>query len=442
MSVNFGRGGLYAAQLVLNAVSAYAFQKAIAFHFGASADKSAFDIAFSIPFFLVYASGLGMTHSIVVVLFSREESQRDPALASRRFSTLLNLTLLVLGALSVLVASLATPLAAMMAPGLPVELQSQVSNLTLALLPLSVTFGVGSFLSAVAVAYRIPLSQEIVLLAGRVFVVAWMLTTIGDVSLLKTSVMFVVATALAVLGLWLAVRRHTPLRYRLLVDLGETEVRHALHQFAGFMVVAAVGQFAAAYTRRVATLIEPALVATIGFAASLLEPAGTILGKSVMYVWGDRLMAVRADSRSATGRSGGGDLTRLLGLGFVVAGLLALALHVAMPALVALLFGGGAFDARAIDATTSVGRLMVAQLPFHLVTWLVLYPLPGMFRQAAAVTYLIGYATQIVFVWAFAPSLGASGLALSYPAFTAMQALCGVVLIAWAWRRAGRAGEG
>lgn len=438
MSVNFGRGGLYAAQLVLNAISAYAFQKAIAFHFGASADKSAFDIAFSIPFFLVYASGLGMTHSIVVVLFSREECQRDPALAGRRFSTLLNLTLLVLGGLSLLVAGLATPLAELLAPGLPLEQRRQVSELTLALLPLSVTFGVGSLLSALAVAYRIPLSQEVVLLVGRVLVVAWMLSTVGEVGLLPVSLVFVVATALAVVGLWLAVRRYTPLRYRLLVDLGEPEVRHALHQFAGFMVVAAVGQFAAAYTRRMATMIEPALVATLGFAASLLEPVGTILGKSAMYVWGDRLMAVRA----GPGRSGGRDLVLLLALCFVSAGLLALVLHAAMPVIVALLFGGGAFDARAVDATTAVGRLMVAQLPFHLVTWLVLYPLLGIFRQAAAMTYLVGYATQIAFVWAFTPSLGAVGLALSYPAFTAMQALFGVALIAWASRRASRVAGG
>lgn len=440
--MNFGRGGIYAAQLVLNAASAYAFQKVIAFHFGASADKSAFDIAFSIPFFLVYASGLGMTHSIVVVLFSREESQRDPSLASRRFSTLLNLTLLVLGGLSLAVAGVASPLAELMAPGLPVEQRVQLSELTLALLPLSVTFGIGSFLSAVAVAYRLPLSQEIVLLVGRVLVVAWMLSTVGQVGLVAVSLVFVLSTVLAVVMLWLAVRRHTPLRYRPLVDLGEPEVRHALHQFAGFMLVAAVGQFAAAYTRRVATLIEPTLVATVGFAASLLEPAGTILGKSAMYVWGDRLMAVRPQGEAGARRSSGRDLALLLGLGFVTAGVLALVLYAAMPTIVALLFGGGAFDARAVEATASVGRLMVAQLPFHLVTWLVLYPLLGIFKQAAALTYLTGYATQIAFVWALTPDFGAVALALSYPAFTAMQALFGVALLTWAWRRVARANEG
>lgn len=442
MSVNFGRGGLYAAQLVLNAASAYAFQKAIAFHFGASADKSAFDIAFSIPFFLVYASGLGMTHSIVVVLFSREESLRDPGLASRRFSTLLNLTLLVLGGLSLAAACVTSPLAELMAPGLPLEQRRQLSELTLALLPLSVTFGIGSFLSAVAVAYRIPLSQEIVLLVGRVLVVAWMLSTVGEVGLLAVSLVFVLSTALAVAILWLAVRHHTPLRYRLLIEFGEPEVRHALQQFAGFMLVAAVGQFAAAYTRRVATLIEPALVATVGFASSLLEPVGTILGKSAMYVWGDRLMAVRVQGEAGARRSGGRDLALLLGLGFVAAGILALVLYATMPTIVALLFGGGAFDAQAVEATTFVGRLMVAQLPFHLVTWLVLYPLLGTFKQAAAMTYLVGYSTQIAFVWALTPGFGAVAVALSYPAFTAMQALFGVLLIIWTWRRAARAGGG
>lgn len=442
MSVNFGRGGLYAAQLVLNAISAYAFQKAIAYHFGASADKSAFDIAFSIPFLLVYASGLGMTHSIVVVLFSREDCQRDHVLASRRFSTLLNLTLLVLGGLSVLFASVAPEMAELLAPGLPAEQRRQLSELTLALLPLSVTFGVGSFLSAVAIAYRIPLSQEIVLLVGRTLVVAWMLSTVGEVGLLATSMVFVLATGVATMGLWLAVRRRTPLRYRPLVDVTEPEIRHALQQFAGFMLVAAVGQFAAAYTRRVATLLEPALVATIGFAASLLEPAGTILGKSAMYVWGDRLMAVSERADASQRRTRGRELSRLLVSSFAAAGLLALVLYASMPAVVSLLFGGGAFDERAIESTTSVARLMVAQLPFHLITWLVLYPLLGVFKQAAAITYLVGYATQIAFVWAFTPSFGAVGVALSYPAFTAMQALFGVALIAQAWRRAQMAGEG
>lgn len=435
MSASFNRGALYAAQLIGNAFTAYAFQKAIAFHFGISVDKSVFDIAFSIPFFLVYASGLGMTHSIVVVLLSGSDTQRKPAVASARFSTLLNTTLLLLGILSIILAFYSQSLSALLAPGLPVEQQETIANLILVLLPLAFTFGISSFLSAVAVAYDVPISQEIVLLIGRIAVVLWAIFSVGVISLYSIAIIFVISTAVCTLIMWTSVHYYTPVRYHPTIDLSEPEVCHALKQFVGFMLVASIGQAASAYTRRESTLIDPTLVATLGFASSLLEPAGTILGKSAMYIWRNSLTAVRPGGMSSNGRADGQQLIMLLMVGFLTATITALCLYAAMPMIVTLLFSGGAFDTNAIQSTTHIARLMVAQLPFHIITWLALYPLLRIFKQAAALTYLVGYCTQIGFVWAVTPSLGAAGLALSYPTFVAVQAAFGVILLTWFWNR-------
>ena len=226
-------------------MTGYLFQKMFAYYYGASVEKSIFDIAFSVPTMLIYLSGFGMTHAIVVSLFTRLRIAAQTDL-DRVFSSLLNASLLLLLAFMLATALFSLPVSHWLAPGLRESDQTATQRLILWMLPLALVFGISSYLSAVATAWRIPIAQEILLLTARVVVIAFVTFKGRALPLPSIAVVLVIVTAVGLAAQWCMVARITGLRYYLELDLRDPRVRGAVHQIGGFAVVALTAQVASA----------------------------------------------------------------------------------------------------------------------------------------------------------------------------------------------------
>ncbi len=371
-----------------------------------------------------------MTHAIVVTLLGRVRLEGDSERASSVFSSLLNASLLLLLLLVALVAIFAGNLADLFAPGLAASDRTNVRILILAMLPLALTFGIGSYFSATFLAFQVPIGQEALLLAGRIAAVSWVLMIGQAVPLITLAIVLSVVTLLGLVGQWILLTKLTGLRYQCVLDFRGHIVQRALQQFLGFLVVALSAQVAAAYTRRMSTIAGPEILAILGFANSLVDPIAVILGKVCAFLFGQRL-ANEAASSSQYELRGFFKMTLIVFAGTcAVVGIL----RWTMEPLVTILYGGGAFGERAIQDTVTFGRALCLGLPFSVLLWMILYPLLGAYRHAAAMVYVAGYALQVAFISVLFSDYREFSVVWSFPFVTLCQAGLGFAFILFAKR--------
>jgi peptidoglycan biosynthesis protein MviN/MurJ (putative lipid II flippase) len=413
------------AQLVASAAIGYAFQKVFAFYYGASVEKSVLDIALSVPTMLVYLSGFGLTHAIILSLFTRLRHGQSTDLDTP-FSSLLNTSLLLLGIFMAAAILLSAPFARWLAPGLSEDARSATQTLILYTAPLALCYGVSSYLAAAANAWRIPIGQELLLVVSRTAVIGLLVIVGRPIPLGRVALVLVVVSVLGTVIQWLALSRATGLKYRLKIDLRDRSVREAIGQFGGFALVAVSAQLAAAYWRRVGTLAGPDTVALLGFAFSIVDPIGSILGKVFAFQFGQALAARMSSDQSRDIHKA---MMRLLIGALFVGGIVAAATIGYATPVVRTLFSGGAFGTSQITQTAAYLRIMLVGLPGAVILWVALYPLLVASRHAAAIVYVSGYIAQMILLRALFSHFKATAVPLSYTLCLWIQALLATVLL-------------
>lgn len=416
---------LLGTQLVVNALTGYAFQKMFAYYYGASIEKSIFDIAFQVPTMLIYLSGLGFTHAIVVSLFTRLRNG-DQETLHRIFASLTNASLLALTAFVLATALLSGPISDLLAPGLGAGERAAMRTLILWMLPLALTFGISSYLSAVALAWRVPVGQEILLLIARLVVIAYVIANGHAIPLVQIAAVLVGSTLTAVAVQWVTLSRITGLRYRVVLDLRDPAVRGALHQFGGFFAVAVASQIAFAYGRRMGTIAGPSVVAFLGFASSLIDPLGAILGKVLAFQIGQPFAARLYTQPSGPSAE---SFRRVLVIVILVGGVIAGTIAIAAAPLINLFFGGGAFQAPAVIETARYLRIMAIGLPGAIALWVLLYPLLALGRHTAACVYVVGYVLQVLIINFLFGHVQGAAVAWGYSFCMWIQAIGGWLLL-------------
>lgn len=383
-------------QVGSNALIGLLFQRMLALRFGLSAEKSAFDIAFSIPFTVVSLSGLAMAHTVIVGFFTRFESrpvcERDAAL-----SAMVNMAAIFIALVTLLGCLFAAPLAYVLAPGLKDDDIEVLRQLIVILLPLSVPLGLGMLLSAASFASGIPMSQELIVLAARfvvmIAVLAWPPLTASVTSI---ALWLVVAATLFSLVQLFVLRRFAGFRWTPMLSLVIADRRWLIGRFLGFVGVALAAQAAALYYRSMATYVSPGFVAAIGFAVSLVEPIGTAFGRVAVYV---NARASRLVGSASSGRSGQ-VIAEVLLAGSV--GLLAtLVISAVAPSLIAVLYGGGRLGAPEVASIAEIASVYAWTLPGVAITWVVLSHSIAQSQYKAPTIYITGYLAQIFFLAMF-----------------------------------------
>ena len=407
-------------QLASNAAVGYVFARLLAYMFGISAEKDGFDIAYSVPFIILTLSGFVFGHAVVTAHFARLRAA-NPEKLQVVFSTALNL-MLVLGAGLVAVCFVIDePLIKLLAPGLPAETQDHARHWMLLMLPLTMTLGLSTFMSAVLVAYEIPLTAESCQLVSRLGVIVWLFVAGAVCGLDEIAVALVCASVVGLAITAFVLHRQTGLRFTLEFSPLDEHVRGMIWQGGSFMIAALAAQASTAYMRRLATIDAIGTNAMLTYCFGLVAPLSILVGKPLALVMGPTYVALAAQGRYHDARRLlVQNLTISIGVGVTAAALVSMF----ATSFIRLLYQGGSFDESAVHTTAQMCVVCAWMLPPAIVLWVVLVPtINGKQRFLPAAIYLSGYLVQIAATASLFPVYGKNGLVIAYLLGVYLQAL-------------------
>src|SRR5581483_3517262 len=387
-------------QIGLNSLVGYLFLKVLALKFGTSAQKDGFDIAYSVPFIVMSVSGFTFLHSIITTQFSKMLANESRHIDSV-FSTVLTCMLCLGGGFVLLCMLLSRPLTGLLAPGLSPQMQQETQRLIVAMCPLVFTLGISTYLSAVLIAYAVPVTMEFCQLITRLGVIVGVLILRQHYTLMQVAVGLVAFSALVMAYQWNLMRRTTGIRYRPTLHWSQPEFIGIAQQGMGFLVAAVFSQVSMSYMRRLATLDGPGTTAALTYAFSLSAPLSMLLGKPLAL-------------------SAGPEYIRSYEVGDMVTAR-AIFLRCLAFCLVA--------SAIAVTAT-SLFRVLIWSLPPSIILWVTLMPLLSADRShTAAGTYVAGYCTQLVMSYLLFPVSSRFGPAWAYVLAISLQAAIGIAYV-------------
>lgn len=429
------RHGLYMSQIACNSLVGYVFARLLANQFGTSAEKDAFDIAYSVPFIVLNLSGFAYIHSVVTTQFVRLSAEKSSHITTAFSTTLASMT--ALGALLLgVTAVFSGPLADLLAPGLSMAARAEIQLLLLLMLPLALTLGIGTFLGAVLTAYSVPITGEFCQLASRLGVVAFIVSCGYRVNLTHIAIGLVVASCFGLFVQWWLLYRSTDLRFCWRIDTNNNAFRSIVRQGSGFFLCAVMAQMAVVYMRRVATLDGVGTNAALTFALAVVTPLSLLIGKPLALIVGPRyaLLAARREWDAAR---------RILIQAGVGCMLLAIPICVLISfyseTVVHVLFGGGRFGAHSTTLTAGLSAWMVWALPPALLLWIIVMPALSTRNSSLPGAILaMGHLTQIVLTALLYEPYGRYGIAAAYVFAINLQSLFGLMFLIYEWRCAAR----
>ena len=419
-------------QICLNVAVSYVFSRIMAHRFGTTAEKDGFDIAISVPMILLSVGGLGFLSSAITVHAARLR-QSSMNRINEVFSTLLTYMLsgcIVFGAVCCLLPELVVGL---LAPGLDGPSAETTRRLLPFLVPLAVTLGLGTYYASLLMAFGVPVTSEFCLIFTRIGVIAYAIylgerSTLIDIAVGLTC-LSLVASILE--GVWLRTTTGIRLRCRFYCD--DPEFRAIVNQSLSLLAVSAVVQFSWAYVRRMASLDGPGTNASLTYLFSIINPLSVLLSKPFSLTDGLKVpyATTAADCNTAIAR-----LMYLLLLTGLISSAIAGCAQLYADELVAILFGGGKFDATSVASTAAMFRWFVWGLPGSTIVGVATVPLLAMGRgHAPAIVLTIGYAIQTILTAVLFPSYGAQGIAIAYVISTALQAFLAIGMMFYRLRQ-------
>jgi putative peptidoglycan lipid II flippase len=417
---------LHTAQIVGNSLIGYLFLKVLANRFGTSAEKDVFDVAYSIPFLILNVGGLGFAHAVVSSYFAKTSVTR-PHRCEPLFATTVTGVFLVSGMMAALCALFVGPISTIMAPSVAPQLQAELRDLTLLLLPIVFSFSLCTLFSAVSIAHGVPLSSELGPLIARVIVLTGLIFGLVADSLRQIALGLAVSSVLGLAVQWFLLNRTTHFRVRLSLNFRDRDFQQMIGQAMGFFAAACVAQISMTYMRRMAMMDDAGTNAALTYALSLLVPLGLFVGKPLAMVTGPHFARTFAGGDSRKARA---ILDRAV-LGCLAVGLLAaLAGKILAEPVIRLFYAGGRFDDRAIHATAELLGCLTWSLPGSIVLWAILMPMISVSRsQRPALIYIGGYLLQLAFMVLFYPILGKFALAWGYTLASTTQALLALFVV-------------
>lgn len=412
----------FTIQIGLNSVVGYAFLRIMSVKFGTSADKSAFDIAYSVPFMILNVSGFAWLHSVVTTQFTRQVVD-DPAGASESFSTTLNVMLAIGAGLLLLCAMFSARLTELLAPGLSAEVRNETRVLMLLMLPLIFTLGVSTYISAVMTAYGVPVAMELCQLVCRLGVVICAWVAGFRISLYEVAAGLVVFSAAGLLIEIGLLKAATGLRYRPVMRWEDRVLRTIARQSTGLIFAALMAQCGMGYLRRLATFDSNATTAAISYALATNGFLALLIGKPLALAIGPDYVNLCANRDWAAARR---TLLRLLLFATAIGLALTVLVNSLAASIIATLWGGGRFNAHSVELTAALFSPINWSLTPAVALWLVLFPLMNSGKlQSAAVIYSAGYVVEIALCYVLFPAMGGIGLAWAYTLSIAFQAVLG-----------------
>lgn len=408
------------AQIVLNILIGYLFIKFLASNWGASAHKDAFDVAYSLPFLLISVSGVSFLEAVITARFSNIR-RSGYSRANAMFSGMLNY-LLVFSACAICLSSLfVAEFTELLAPGLQESAQLEAQRLIVLFMPLVVVFAVGSLLSAILLAYEVPISNEIYQLLSRIGLIGGWLIFGYKPTLNQTAILLCVCGSCGLLFVWVIFSRVTKIQYKLGLSVETAEIQHVLSQGVGLFFTSILAQWALAYMRRLGSLDGVGTIAVLSYALALIYPLSILAAKPLALIIGPRYICCMKSGDLSSAKylivaSCGGLLFSTVLISSVI--------YSHAQEVMELLFGGGKFDASVASATASLLKIAIWGLPAEAISRLLLVPLLNDGRMhAVSVIYSGRYTLQMFLSYTLFNSLGRNGIIWSYVVAVGLQSL-------------------
>lgn len=416
-----------AAQLIGNMLTAYLFSRVMARQFGTSGIKDAFDIANSVPMVVLSIGGFGWLHMVVTSHFSRLRATNEDAI-SGEFSGLLTLFAAVSIIVCIPIMFFVSSLAKALAPGFPPELLKILSQQILLMLPLVVTIGIGTYLSAIMAAYGMPVSMELGLMLSRIPVLAVAYLSKSQMELPFIAALMVIGGVGGCLIQWAFTKQLLGIVYRPRWPSWDESSRRLIQQSLAFIAAGLLSSISFAHMRRLATISGTGTVAAITYALSLVGPLSLVIGKPFAVVFGPAYIRGLHKRESSVDKFMWIQAASAIALGTLVAFILS----VEGPRLLGILYGGGRFDAVSVAGTSALLKVFVWALPPLVLNWVVLFPMINRSNPATGgIVYCAGYGTQIVLNKILFTYIGVVGLAWSYVVCAIIQAAIGLMCVLW-----------
>lgn len=422
------RAILMALQIGANSLTGYIMMRVMAHHFGLSAEKDAFDIAYSIPFLLMTAAGFYFMQPVISGAFLKLIRQGgETKSASALFSglvTILGLASLVLCMLALVFQG---SIVQILAPDFSPENFQLTQQVFVIFIPLVATLGLSTLLSAVLIAYGTPVLSELTQLSSRIgFIGFAFLRT--DLNLTEVAYALMLSS-FAGLGLLIFLfSRRTSIRFTAPIEsvfgnrhslLGDT-----LRRLVGVVIATAASQGSMAVLRAFYVETGTGNLAAFGYSMSLISPLTILIGQPIAATFG--LMLSDTTLKTKAFHS---SLLRSCGLLFLISTPIAAVLILAAPFLVALLYEGGSFDPAATDRVVGVFRILALSIPFHIINWLMAPPIMNRFsKNWFSLMNIAGYGTQIIGCVVLGASYGVLGVNVSYLAGVIVLSLTGLLI--------------
>jgi peptidoglycan biosynthesis protein MviN/MurJ (putative lipid II flippase) len=423
------RQSLYTAQIVLNSLSGFLLLRAIGTKYGLSEAASAFDIAFSVPFYVMNISGFTFLHGILAAQLARLslKGNRDE---SDLANSLINISLICSCAALVTAYFFLPLLVGWLAPGLTESGQSITRELLILTLPLTLTLGLGTLFGALFTAHMVPIVGEVPLCVSRLTTAAYLFVSWSVPQMTQVGLLLLITSGGGmIVQYWLA-RRYLNFRYQMHISFN-SELREFLKVSIGLSIASVVAIANSIYMKRFATLGGVEVVASISFALALIGPLSLVIG---------RMLNFRNTLRDSRFVAAGNEAQRWhtlrtdIVLAVVFSGAASLVIMIWLPDLVSLLFGGGLFDAKASARVVEFGRPLVLSLIPAVLLWTVLAPaLNSGGRYIIGWIYSVGWLLQMLVNGLCFEPLGPKVLVWTYTSAVFLQAaLC--IIISWKFR--------
>lgn len=380
----------------------------IAAVFGAGPQLDAYLAAQGLMNIVVAFVAQAMARSVVPVTSREASKETDGCRGHSGFDTAFTVTLVLLGVLSVLMAILAEPVTAVIAPGFDGRQAELTAHLTRILLVATVLIAGTDLLAALAQVHGrfawaalegVPFNLVMIAAAG-LFGPRYGITALA--------LGFVIGSAARLL-IQLPPLRAARIRIRPQIALFDPGFKEIARLMPAMLVGSAIGNVNTMVDRAVGSTLDPGAITALSYAWRLVNLPETLLVASLLVPLYPALSAA-ADNRAEVRRL----VSRGLSLIVTVLTPLCVALAVASRAVVELVFGYGAFDAEAVGRTAEA---MVWYVPAILALgWrqLIVRASYAVGDSRTPVTIaLFAMALNAVGDIALAPVLGVAGIALA-----------------------------
>lgn len=403
------RALLMVGQIASNTVAGYLMMRLLAYHFGISAERDAFDIAYSIPFLLMTAGGLYFVQPVISAAFQKQRiaSDGDPM---GLFSMLITTFVILSVSLSLLAWLFRYRIIGALAPGFTPETAQLASELFVLLLPLVATLGVGTVISAVLIAYDVPVLAELCQLTSRVGFILFAYLSGPTLGLHAASWVLTLSSMIGLVALISVLICCSPVRFIGLRFPRNTVAWNLIKRLFGVIAATACSQGSMAVLRALYIELGPGYLAAFGFAMSIISPLTVLIGQPLSATFGLWLSDSMLDNVRFR--------KILLRLSYTTVTLcipIAAALFLMSSNLINLLYGGGAFNDEAVQLVKIIFLPMVISIPFHVLNWILAAPLMARFPYNIFVYInLIGYSIQASFCFFLVEIYGVIGISIGY----------------------------